>query len=88
MSKRVLTPEQEKTADKILVQSGLKGALIGLGIGAAATAFVRGRSPEFRALSRPIQSIMAASSKFQTKGKFDRVLSIVFSHYCWVLVCI
>lgn len=63
MSKRVLSPEQEKAADRIMIQSGLKGALIGLGIGAAATAFVRGRSSEFRALSKPVQSIMAASSK-------------------------
>ncbi|KAI8988143.1 hypothetical protein BDF20DRAFT_815669 [Mycotypha africana] len=57
-----LTPEQQKTRDSIFYQSGIKGALIGLGIGAAATALVVRKSAEFRALSRPMQSIMAAST--------------------------
>ncbi|RCH82961.1 hypothetical protein CU098_007743 [Rhizopus stolonifer] len=59
---KFLTPEQAQTRDKIFYTSGAKGALIGLGIGAAATAFVLKKSPEFRALSRPLQSIMAAST--------------------------
>ncbi|KAI8386888.1 hypothetical protein BD560DRAFT_363361 [Blakeslea trispora] len=59
---KYLTTEQEKVRDQIFYQSGAKGALIGLGLGAVATAFVLKRSPEFRALSRPLQSIMAAST--------------------------
>lgn len=61
-----LTPEQEKVRQNLYFSSGLKGAAIGLGLGVAATAFTLRRSPEFRALSRPIQSIMAASSKYNT----------------------
>ncbi|KAG0785339.1 hypothetical protein G6F22_007994 [Rhizopus arrhizus] len=57
-----LTPEQEKVRQNLYFSSGLKGAVIGLGLGVAATAFTLRRSPEFRALSRPIQSIMAAST--------------------------
>ncbi|EIE91858.1 hypothetical protein RO3G_16569 [Rhizopus delemar RA 99-880] len=57
-----LTPEQEKVRQNLYFSSGLKGAAIGLGLGVAATAFTLRRSPEFRALSRPIQSIMAAST--------------------------
>jgi hypothetical protein len=64
MSGKQLTPQQEKAADKIYFQSGIKGAAIGLGLGLAATVFTFRRSPEFRALSRPLQSIMAASSEY------------------------
>ncbi|KAG1444391.1 hypothetical protein G6F56_010316 [Rhizopus delemar] len=56
-----LTPEQEKTRQNLYFTSGLKGAAIGLGLGALATAFTLKRSPEFKALSRPLQSIMAVS---------------------------
>ncbi|KAG0750193.1 hypothetical protein G6F57_000452 [Rhizopus arrhizus] len=62
MSSIVLTPEQEKTRQSIYYSNGLKGALVGLGLGVAATVFTMRRSPEFRSLSRPLQSIMAASS--------------------------
>ncbi|CAO3699124.1 hypothetical protein G6F70_007688 [Rhizopus microsporus] len=58
----VLTPEQEKTRQNIYWTSGLKGAAIGLGLGAVATVFTLRRSPEFRSLSRPLQSILAVSS--------------------------
>ncbi|KAI7903502.1 uncharacterized protein BX663DRAFT_542445 [Cokeromyces recurvatus] len=62
MSGKSLTHEQQKASDKIFIQSGLKGAAIGLGLGLAATALTIRKSPEFRSLSRPIQSIMAAST--------------------------
>ncbi|KAG1150155.1 hypothetical protein G6F37_002161 [Rhizopus arrhizus] len=62
MSSIVLTPEQEKTRQSIYYSNGLKGALVGLGLGVAATVFTMRRSPEFRSLSRPLQSVMAASS--------------------------
>jgi hypothetical protein len=62
MSKN-LTPEQQKLSEKIYYESGLKGAAIGLGLGVAATLFTIRRSPEFRALSRPLQSIMTVGSK-------------------------
>ncbi|KAI9277414.1 hypothetical protein BY458DRAFT_504920 [Sporodiniella umbellata] len=55
-----LTPEQEQRRQNLFFSSGLKGAVIGLGIGALATSIVMKRSPEFRALSRPVQSIMLA----------------------------
>lgn len=61
---RYLTPEQEKESDKIYIQSGLKGAAIGLGIGVVATALTLKRSANFRALSRPLQATMAAGSKW------------------------
>ncbi|KAG0170237.1 hypothetical protein DFQ28_005045 [Apophysomyces sp. BC1034] len=59
---KYLTPEQEKECQKIGIIGGLKGAAIGLGIGAVATVMTFRRSPDFRALSRPVQSIMVASS--------------------------
>lgn len=65
MSSIVLTPEQEKTRQSIYYSNGLKGALVGLGLGVAATVFTMRRSPEFRSLGRPLQSIMAASSKIK-----------------------
>jgi hypothetical protein len=63
MSGKQLSAEQEKTAEKIYFQSGLKGAAIGLGLGLVATAFTFRRSPEFRALSKPFQALMPTSSK-------------------------
>lgn len=60
---KTLSPEQEKVANKVYFESGLKGAALGLGIGLAATAFTIRRSPDFRALSKPLQSIMAVGSK-------------------------
>lgn len=60
---KILSPEQEKVRNKIFYESGLKGAALGLGIGLAATVFTIRRSPDFRALSKPMQAIMAASSK-------------------------
>lgn len=63
MSAKQLTPQQAKVADKLYFESGAKGAVIGLGLGLAATVFTFRRSPEFRALSRPFQSLMAVSSK-------------------------
>ncbi|CAO3669215.1 unnamed protein product [Rhizopus stolonifer] len=61
MSKVILTPEQEKVRQSLYFSSGLKGALVGLGLGVAATVFTLRRSPEFRMLSRPVQSVMAVS---------------------------
>lgn len=66
MSNKLLSPQQEKTADKVFYESGLKGAVIGLGLGLAATAFTIRKSPDFRALSKPMQSLMAVSSKKNT----------------------
>lgn len=63
MPGKELSAEQTKTSDRILIESGLKGAAIGFGLGAVATILTLRRSPEFRALSRPMQSIMTASSK-------------------------
>lgn len=62
MSGKNLTAEQEKTSERIMLESGLKGAAIGLGIGAIATVMTFRRSPEFRALSRPLQSLMTVST--------------------------
>ncbi|KAI9266023.1 hypothetical protein BY458DRAFT_534100 [Sporodiniella umbellata] len=53
-----LTPEQEETKRHIFFSSGSKGALVGLAVGAMATVLSLRRSPEFRALSRPVQSMM------------------------------
>lgn len=61
---KTLSPEQEKVANKVYFQSGLKGAALGLGIGLAATVFTIRRSPDFKALSKPLQSIMAVGSKY------------------------
>ncbi|GAA5807878.1 hypothetical protein MFLAVUS_001258 [Mucor flavus] len=58
---KLLSKEQEKTSEKIFFQSGLKGAAVGLGLGLVATALTIRKSPDFRALSRPYQAIMAAS---------------------------
>ncbi|KAI8994742.1 hypothetical protein BDB01DRAFT_773929 [Pilobolus umbonatus] len=57
-----LTAEQEKVRDQIYFNSGAKGALIGLGLGVAATVFTIRKSPQFRTLSKPIQSLMAVST--------------------------
>ncbi|KAI7895077.1 uncharacterized protein EV154DRAFT_414052 [Mucor mucedo] len=62
MSNKTLSPQQEKAAEKVFFESGLKGAAIGLGLGLAATAFTIRRSPDFRALSKPMQSLMAVST--------------------------
>ncbi|CAO3614100.1 unnamed protein product [Mucor hiemalis] len=59
---KTLSPEQEKVANKVYFQSGLKGAALGLGIGLAATVFTIRRSPDFKALSKPLQSIMAVGT--------------------------
>ncbi|KAF7723635.1 hypothetical protein EC973_001777 [Apophysomyces ossiformis] len=59
---KYLTPEQEKECQKIGVIGGLKGAAIGLGIGAVATVLTYRRSPHFRALNRQMQAIMPAAS--------------------------
>ncbi|KAL0095713.1 hypothetical protein J3Q64DRAFT_1711262 [Phycomyces blakesleeanus] len=58
---KVLSPAQEKECDRIAFNNGLKGAALGLGLGLVATVMTFRRSPEFRALSRPFQSIMAVS---------------------------
>ncbi|GAA5799295.1 hypothetical protein EDC94DRAFT_618421 [Helicostylum pulchrum] len=58
---KLLSKEQEKTGEKIFFQSGLKGAVVGLGLGLVATALTIRKSPDFRALSRPYQAIIAAS---------------------------
>ncbi|KAG2232752.1 hypothetical protein BDF21DRAFT_465891 [Thamnidium elegans] len=58
---KLLSEQQEKTSEKIFYQSGLKGAAVGLGLGLVATALTIRKSPDFRALSRPYQAIMAAS---------------------------
>lgn len=63
MSGKILSSEQEKTSERIMLESGFKGAAIGLGIGAIATVMTFRRSPDFRALSRPLQSLMAVSCK-------------------------
>lgn len=68
MSGKNLTAEQEKTSERIMLESGLKGAAIGLGIGAIATVMTFRRSPEFRALSRPLQSLMTVSSNVLYTG--------------------
>jgi hypothetical protein len=64
-----LTPQQQTERESIFYRSGIKGAVIGLGLGAAATILTFRRSPDFRALSRPMQSIMAASSKIAKQKK-------------------
>lgn len=61
---KLLSEQQEKTSEKIFYQSGLKGAAVGLGLGLVATALTIRKSPDFRALSRPYQAIMAASGMF------------------------
>ncbi|KAI8877032.1 hypothetical protein K501DRAFT_230961 [Backusella circina FSU 941] len=57
-----LTPQQQTERESIFYRSGIKGAVVGLGLGAAATILTFRRSPDFRALSRPLQSIMAVST--------------------------
>ncbi|CDS05957.1 hypothetical protein LRAMOSA08485 [Lichtheimia ramosa] len=57
-----LTPEQEARRDQLGLEAGLKGAAIGLGIGALGFLLVSRRSPEFRALSRPMQAIMPTAA--------------------------
>lgn len=71
MSGKNLTAEQEKTSERIMIESGLKGAAIGLGIGAVATVLTFRRSPEFRALSRPLQSLMTVSSNVLRTGVYS-----------------
>lgn len=89
MSGKNLTAEQERTSDRIMIESGLKGAAIGLGIGAIATVMTFRRSPEFRALSRPLQSLMTVSSKCYVQTVIlSATLIFAYSHYCWFLICI
>ncbi|KAJ8653278.1 hypothetical protein O0I10_011027 [Lichtheimia ornata] len=57
-----LTPEQEARRDQLGLEAGLKGAAIGLGIGALGFIMVTRRSAEFRALSRPMQAIMPTAA--------------------------
>ena len=91
MTSKRLTQEQAQTADKIYYQSGFTGAAVGLGIGLAATLFTIKRSPDFRALSKPLQAVMTAGSKYWygfTLLKVSCVVDILFySYHCWFLVC-
>ncbi|KAI9362613.1 hypothetical protein BD770DRAFT_381403 [Pilaira anomala] len=59
---KLLSEQQEKRSEEIFYQSGLKGAVIGLGLGLAATALTARKSADFRALSRPYKAILAAST--------------------------
>lgn len=75
MSKN-LSPAQEKEREGIYFSSGIKGAFIGLGLGAVATVLTFRRSPEFRALGRPMQSILTASSKYKA------------TQHCYLRLCL
>lgn len=66
---KILSEQQEKRSEEIFYQSGLKGAVIGLGLGLAATALTARKSADFRALSRPYKAILAASSKYLCNSK-------------------
>ncbi|KAI9488834.1 hypothetical protein BDB00DRAFT_884703 [Zychaea mexicana] len=57
-----LTRGQEEKRDALGFSAGLQGAALGLGIGVVATIATFRRSPDFRALGRPIQAILPTSS--------------------------
>ncbi|KAI8140443.1 hypothetical protein BJV82DRAFT_671521 [Fennellomyces sp. T-0311] len=57
-----LTQAQEQKRDDLGFAAGLQGAAIGLGLGVVATMVTFKRSPDFRALSRPIQTILPTSA--------------------------
>ena len=56
-----LTEEQQNEVDQLSRVSGLKGAAIGVGIGAIAALMTYRRSPHFRALQMPMQAILPGS---------------------------
>jgi hypothetical protein len=91
MSHKILSEEQAAVRDRIFYESGAKGAAIGLGIGLVATALTIRKSPDFRALSKPMQAIMAASSKVFFiscyKKYFLFIYIIHYSYYFWFLIC-
>lgn len=66
-----LTPEQEARRDQLGLEAGLKGAAIGLGIGALGFIMVTRRSAEFRALSRPMQAIMPTAGNGVENSDFS-----------------
>ncbi|KAI9312022.1 hypothetical protein BX666DRAFT_1991936 [Dichotomocladium elegans] len=62
MTKHIeLTPAQQEKRNQLGFEAGLKGAALGLGVGALATVVTLRRSPEFRALSRSMQAIIPTS---------------------------
>ena len=63
-----LTQAQEQKRDDLGFTAGLQGAAIGLGLGVVATIVTFRRSPDFRALSRPIQAVLPTSGT-QKKNK-------------------
>ncbi|KAI8071657.1 hypothetical protein BC940DRAFT_269546 [Gongronella butleri] len=56
VSTKQLTEQQLDESERLGLSAGTKGALIGLGLGLAATAYTFKRSPNFRSLSKPLQS--------------------------------
>ncbi|KAI9312332.1 hypothetical protein BX666DRAFT_2031079 [Dichotomocladium elegans] len=60
--RKSLTEEEAKQLDQLAFTSGLKGAAIGLGIGLATAVLTAKRSPQFRALSKPIQALLPGSA--------------------------
>lgn len=84
-----LTPEQEARRDQLGLEAGLKGAAIGLGIGALGFLLVSRRSPEFRALSRPMQAIMPTAGKTLETKRRVQCTKMIHNSYCvWLSLCI
>ena len=84
-----LTPAQEERRDQLGLEAGLKGAAIGLGIGALGFFLVSRRSPEFRALSRPMQAIMPTAGNILGENDKIHYTKIIHdSNGVWLSLCI
>ncbi|KAI9258160.1 hypothetical protein BDA99DRAFT_515401 [Phascolomyces articulosus] len=62
MPKVSLTDAQQEKRDEIAFTNGIQGAVIGLGLGVLATVVTFRRSPDFKALSRPMQAVLPTSA--------------------------
>ncbi|KAI8343010.1 hypothetical protein BC941DRAFT_410198 [Chlamydoabsidia padenii] len=61
MSSKTLNEQQLNESERLGLRYGSRGALIGFGLGAAATMIALKKSPNFRALTKPMQSTMVVA---------------------------
>lgn len=58
-----LNEQQLNESERIGLTYGARGAMIGIGLGAVATVLCFKKSPNFRALSKPMQASMMIAGK-------------------------
>lgn len=86
MPAKLLTPQQEEYREKIGFMAGLKGAAIGIGLGALATVAVYRSSSAFRALSKPMQSVMIVSGNIGNANVLDVSNNVANRCYFWLSI--